>query len=105
MSERHVLIGNGININFGGKDYTNFKIIERLTKNLKQNDGRYDDIFAGIVSSEELLGILEGLNDIFNKMLNGSILSLRRASNEEEMRTLIDISSPSGYPLLNHFKA
>lgn len=92
MNERHVLIGNGININFGGQDYTNFKIIERLTKNLKQKDGRYDDIFAGIVASEELLGILEGLNDIFNKMLNGSILSLRRASNEDEMRTLIDIS-------------
>lgn len=92
MNERHVLIGNGININFGGQDYTNFKIIERLTKNLKQKDGRYDDIFAGIVASKELLGILEWLNDIFNKMLNGSILSLRRVSNEDEMRILIDIS-------------
>lgn len=92
MSEKHVLIGNGININFGGNDYTNFKLIERLTKNLEQHDGRYDDIFASIISSKELLGILKGLNDIFNKMLNGSILSIRRASNEEEMLTLIDIS-------------
>lgn len=92
MGKRHVLIGNGININFGGKAYTNSEIISRLTSRLKQNDGYFDDVFAGIVSSEELLGIIEGLNDIFNKMLNGSILSLRRASDEEEMKTLIDIS-------------
>ena len=92
MCPKHVLIGNGININFGGRDYTNGQIIERLSMKLKQNDGYYDDVFAGVVSSDELLGIIEGLNDIFNKMLNGSILSLRRAANEEEMRTLIDIS-------------
>lgn len=92
MSQKHVLIGNGININFGGWDYTNGQIIERLTVKLKQNDGYFDDVFAGIVSSEELLGIIEGLNDIFNKMLNGSIFSLRRAADEEEMRTLVDIS-------------
>lgn len=92
MSQKHVLIGNGININFGGRDYTNGQIIERLSVKLKQNDGYFDDVFAGIVSSEELLGIIEGLNDIFNKMLNGSIFSLRRAVDEEEMRTLVDIS-------------
>ena len=40
---------------------------------LKHNDGYYDDVFAGIMSSDELLGIIEGLNDIFNKMLNGSV--------------------------------
>lgn len=92
MSSKHVLVGNGININFGGSAYTNSQIIERLTVKLKQNDGYYDDVFAGIVSSDELLEIIEGLKDVFNKMLNGSIFSLRRAANEEEMRTLVDIS-------------
>ena len=31
MCPKHVLIGNGININFGGRDYTNGQIIERLS--------------------------------------------------------------------------
>ena len=39
MSKKHVLIGNGININFGGRDYTNGQIIERLSMKLKHNDG------------------------------------------------------------------
>ena len=41
MSKKHVLIGNGININFGGRDYTNGQIIERLSMKLKHNDGYY----------------------------------------------------------------
>lgn len=92
MTKRHILIGNGVNIHFGGSDYTNAKIIERLTNNLRQKDGCYDDIFAGIVSSEELLGIVEGLNDTFNTMLSGGITSIRRTKTKEELETLLDIS-------------
>lgn len=39
MNQKHVLVGNGINISFGGLAYTNSQIIERLTVKLKQNDG------------------------------------------------------------------
>ena len=92
MNEKHILVGNGININFGGKDYTNSMIIERLENNLKQNDGRYDDVFAGIVSSRELLEVINMLNKEFNKILKDGVLSLRRTSNEEEMKALVDIS-------------
>lgn len=91
MGARNVLIGNGINVNYGGNDYTNGKIIERLMDNLS-NVARYESVFKGTVSAEELLGLVKGLNDIFNKMIKESIFSLRRTETEDEMRSLIDIS-------------
>lgn len=91
MCKKNILIGNGININYGGKDYTNGKIIERLTNNLSIPE-KYDDVFRGTVSAEELLSLINGLNDVFNKMLKQSILALRRTETEEEIRALIDIS-------------
>ena len=89
--KRNILIGNGINVNFGGPEYTNGKIIERVTENLELPN-RYDEVFANKVSQQELQGVIKGINDIFNKMLNLSALALRNTETEDEMRTLIDIS-------------
>ena len=88
--KKHILIGNGINIAFSQSDeYKNYSIIERLTKYL--GTGRYDDVFGGIISSEELMLFLQKLNIFFNNMLMG-IGALRLTLSVDEMQTLIDIS-------------
>lgn len=89
--DKNTLIGNGINVNFGGTEYTNGKIIARLTSNLTIND-RYDEVFRNKVSQPELLELVTGLNDIFRKMMKSGIAAIRRTDGEDEMRTLIDIS-------------
>jgi hypothetical protein len=35
---KNILVGNGINIEFGGKDYCNSEIIKRLMSNLQTKD-------------------------------------------------------------------
>ena len=89
--EKCILVGNGININYGGVDYTNGKIIERLTNNLTV-DGKYKGVFNDSVSQSELAGVVFGLNDVFRKMMKNGVFALRRTEGEDEMRTLIDIS-------------
>lgn len=60
--ERSILIGNGINIEFGGKDYLNSAIIERLQKNIAIS-GRYKDVFAGTVDAKDMKGVISKLYD------------------------------------------
>ena len=43
--EKSILIGNGFNINFGGKAYTNDYIIKRIVFNARAN--RYEALFSG----------------------------------------------------------
>ncbi|MEG1913184.1 MAG: hypothetical protein RR091_11925 [Cloacibacillus sp.] len=89
--DKSILVGNGININFGGAAYTNGKIIERLTNNLTI-DGKYTGVFDNSVSQSEIAGVVFGLNDVFRKMMKSGVIALRRTEGEDEMRTLIDIS-------------
>lgn len=55
-SSKSILIGNGININFGGKAYTNDYIIKRILFNARAN--RYDLLFNGEISGDEIASIL-----------------------------------------------
>lgn len=90
LREKNVLIGNGINIAFSkNDDYKNYSIIERLTKYLCTD--RYNDVFQGSITSAELQGMLNKLNEFFNDMLKG-IAALRLAQNEDELKTLVDIA-------------
>lgn len=87
---KSILIGNGINIAFSkNDDYKNYAIIERFTKYLSTD--RYDDVFNYSISASELGAMLNELNDFFQTRLM-NITALRLAENEEEMKTLIDIS-------------
>lgn len=88
--DKSILIGNGINIAFSqNDDYKNYAIIERLTHYLHTN--RYDDVFEGTITSDELLEMLNTLNDFFNNMLKG-IAALKLTQTDDEFLTLIDIS-------------
>ena len=64
--EKSILIGNGFNINFGGKAYTNDYIIKRIVFNAQAN--KYDPLFDGEISGDEIARIFTGLatwaNDI-----------------------------------------
>lgn len=90
MTERNVLIGNGINIAISkNNDYKNYSIINRLTKFLSTD--KYDDVFQNGITSAELQTILNQLNGFFNDMLKG-ISAFRLTQNEDEITTLFDIA-------------
>ena len=52
VTSKSILIGNGININFGGKAYTNNYIIKRILFNVRAS--RYDPLFNGEISEMKL---------------------------------------------------
>ena len=57
--EKSILIGNGFNINFGGKAYTNDYIIKRIVFNARAN--RYEALFSGEISGDEIANIFTRL--------------------------------------------
>lgn len=60
--QRNILIGNGINIEFGGGDnYSNHAILERLFRNMKA--GKYEVIFPWMSKEEQISGF-EKLHDV-----------------------------------------
>lgn len=65
--ERNLLVGNGINIQFGGKDvYSSYATMSRVVENIKS--GRYTGLTEDSLSIEEQLGLLEGLVNIINQI-------------------------------------
>ena len=50
--KQSILIGNGMNINFGGRAYTNEFIIKRIIYNARAN--KYDVLFGGTISGKEI---------------------------------------------------
>ncbi|AKA72367.1 hypothetical protein [Clostridium scatologenes] len=66
---KSILVGNGINIQIGGRDYTNHKIITRLLSNLETND--YSRVFAGKINNEQLKVVLNGIHGELKKILRG----------------------------------
>lgn len=66
---KNIIVGNGINIEFGGARYLNSGIINRLLNNLVTKD--YSDIFAQKITGEELLVVFNGLHNDLIDILNG----------------------------------
>lgn len=67
--ERNLLVGNGINIQFGGKDvYSSYATMSRVVDNIKA--GKYTALTEGSLSTEEQLGLLEGLVNVINQIKN-----------------------------------
>ncbi|ACV64578.1 hypothetical protein Dtox_3884 [Desulfofarcimen acetoxidans DSM 771] len=52
---RSVLLGNGINIQFGGKAYSNDFIMKRIIFNARAN--KYDPLVNGLISGKEIEGM------------------------------------------------
>lgn len=69
VSSKSVLIGNGININFGGKAYTNDYIIKRIIFNARAN--KYNSLFDGEISGDEIASIFVGLATWANDISGG----------------------------------
>ena len=67
---KNILVGNGINIEFGGKDYCNSGIIRRLLSNL--NTKNYSDMFANKVTNQELIQVIYGLHKELRNVLKGN---------------------------------
>lgn len=68
--KKSVLIGNGINIQFGGyENYSNAAIMQRVVHNIK--NGKYNELMDNEISSNELMEILNGLVDIVNAVVVG----------------------------------
>lgn len=66
---KSVLLGNGINIQFGGKAYSNRFIMSRVIFNALS--GKYDNLFGGTLSGDEIEQIFRGFLPTANAVLNG----------------------------------
>ncbi|MGX8833712.1 hypothetical protein ACWG0P_05805 [Amedibacillus sp. YH-ame6] len=68
--ERNLLVGNGINIQFGGVDvYSSSAIMNRVVKNIKA--GKYTALIDNSLSPDEQLGFMQGMVDIINQIKDG----------------------------------
>lgn len=65
---RSLILGNGINIQFGNKAYTSDFIIKRAYVNAIQ--GKYASLFANEISNEELGVIIKSFITVANKIIN-----------------------------------
>ncbi len=97
VTSKSILIGNGININFGGKAYTNNYIIKRILFNARAS--RYDPLFNGeielSVQEAKPLPDFTGTDDFFVSVtLNGLIL-------DKAMLSVINRISERGAELLS----
>ena len=62
---RSLILGNGIDIEFGGKEYSNWSILERVHNNIVS--GKYTDIFKA--EPDTILKIFDGYRGIINKVI------------------------------------
>ncbi|MCD7785698.1 MAG: hypothetical protein LUH18_09055 [Oscillospiraceae bacterium] len=70
--ERNLLVGNGINIQFGGADaYSNSAIMARVVENIKA--GKYTPLTENSLTVDEQLGNFEGLVQRIDKIKEGKL--------------------------------
>lgn len=68
--ERNLLVGNGINIQFGGVNaYSSSAIMSRVVENIKA--GKYTALTENSLSVDEQLGILDGMTKMINQIKAG----------------------------------
>lgn len=67
--KKSVLLGNGVNIQFGGKAYSNKFILSRIVANARCD--KYDDLFEGTLSGKEIEKLFRGLLPTANDILDG----------------------------------
>jgi len=72
--ERNLLVGNGINIQFGGVDvYSNSAILNRVVENIKA--GKYTALTENSLSVDEQLGLLDGMVKVIDQIKAGKYKS------------------------------
>lgn len=96
---KSVLLGNGINIQFGGKAYSNDFIMKRIIFNARSN--RYDPLFGGLVSGKEIERIFRAFVDIANKILNGDYDGIGNVDDQEAIK---DFKNRYIAPILKYYE-
>lgn len=96
---KSILIGNGININFGGKAYTNDYIIKRIVFNARAN--KYDPIFNAEISGDEIARIFTSLATWTNDISSGKYDAIIP---EEETYILNDFKERYNWKLSNYYE-
>lgn len=99
VSSKSVLIGNGININFGGKAYTNDYIIKRILFNARAN--KYDPLFDGEISGDEIARIFIGLSTWANDISDGKYDAIIP---DEEKPILKDFKARYNWKLSHYYE-
>lgn len=74
MMERNLLVGNGINIQFGGVAYSSNFILKRMKYNSRL--GKYDRLFNNKITGKEIENIFKGFVDIANAIIEDKYKSL-----------------------------
>lgn len=65
--EKHLLLGNGINIQFGGAAYSSEFILKRIKYNSRL--GKYDTLFGDRLTGKEIESVFEGFVGIANGII------------------------------------
>ena len=99
VTSKSILIGNGININFGGKAYTNNYIIKRILFNARAS--RYDPLFNGEISGDEIASIFVGLATWANAISDGKYDAIIPA---EEKPILEDFKARYNWKLSHYYE-
>ena len=96
---KSILIGNGININFGGKAYTNDYIIKRIVFNARAN--KYGPLFNDEISGNEIASILFELANWANDISNGKYDEIIP---DEEKHILEDFKKRYNWKLTHYYE-
>lgn len=96
---KSILIGNGININFGGSAYTNDYIIKRIVFNARAN--KYDPLFNGEITGDAIASIFIGLSDWANDISGGMYDAIIPA---EEKYILDDFKKRYNWKLTHYYE-
>ena len=91
---KSLLIGNGINIQFGGLAYTSKFILKRIK--YKAKSGGYNKLFDGQLSKKDIVNVFEGFVDVSNDIIEGEYDSL--IDNDDELEALSDYKTRYGAP-------
>ena len=97
VSSKSILIGNGININFGGKAYTNDYIIKRILFNARAN--RYDPLFNDEISGDDIASLFKELATWTNDISDGKYDAIIP---DEEKSTLEDFKARYNWKLTHY---
>mgnify|MGYP000961820249 CR=1 FL=1 len=96
---KSVLLGNGIDIQFGGKAYSNDFIMKRIIFNAKLN--RYIPLFDGLLSGEDIENIFRVFVETANKALNGDYDG---AGDSDDREAIEDFKNRYTAPVMKYYE-
>jgi len=96
---KSVLLGNGINIQFGGKAYSNDFIMKRIIFNTRAN--RYNPLFDGLISGKDIEGVFRSFVDIANNALNGDYDGI---GDSDDWEAIKDFKNRYTAPLMKYYE-